>query len=63
MADIFGPTAVDGVIRQAISICWMSLPDDKRNLQEVDRQLRRILDRALENAKEDGAAFGISEST
>ena len=63
MQEMFGPTAVDNLIRQAISMCWMCLPTEKRSIEEVERQLRRLLDRALQNAKDDGTEFGISESS
>ena len=54
----FGPIHVDQLIRQAIQVCWMALPEDKRNVQEVERQIRRIVDRALEDLREDHEAFG-----
>jgi hypothetical protein len=62
MREAFGPTAVDNAIRQAVSLCWMFLPEDKRNMEEVEQQLRRLLDRAIENAKEDVAAFGLPDA-
>jgi hypothetical protein len=62
MRAMFGPNAVDGAIRQAIQMCWMCLPKENRNIEEVERQLRRILDRAIANAKDDRAAFGNSET-
>lgn len=62
MRAMFGPTAVDDAIRQAIHMCWMFLPEEKRNMQEVEQQIRRLLDRAIENAKEDVAAFGMPDA-
>jgi hypothetical protein len=30
MANMFGPSHVDQTVRQAISICWMALPKDRK---------------------------------
>jgi ATP-dependent Clp protease ATP-binding subunit ClpA len=61
MRAFMGPHAVDSLIRQAITLCWMMLPDDKKSVPEVESELRRIVDRALTNLKEDARAFGIVE--
>ena len=47
MRRIFGPTQIDHQIRQAIQFCWMALPKEKRNVDELERQIRRLVDRAL----------------
>jgi hypothetical protein len=51
--EAFGPGQVDHYIRHAIQFCWMGLPKDKRNLDELERQIRRIVDRDLLNVRED----------
>ena len=61
MRMMFGPHQVDLGIRQAISICWMMLPDDKRNYETVAAEIRRVVERALASLKEDGKAFGITD--
>jgi hypothetical protein len=58
MADFFGPPQVDQMIRQAIQYCWMSLPKERRTPEELEKQLRRLLDRALKDFREDREAFG-----
>ena len=63
MRDMFGPQAVDQAIRQAISTCWMVLPDDKKNVASVEAEIRRIVERALENLREDSRVFGISDES
>jgi len=60
MRDLLGPQAVDQAIRQAISTCWMMLSEKKKNVATVEAELRRVVDRALANLKEDASAFGIS---
>ena len=57
MADMFGPGHVDQLVRQAVSSCWMALPKERRNVDEVERQVRRLVERALANLREDQAAF------
>jgi hypothetical protein len=60
LRTMFGPQAVDQAVRQAISMCWMALPKDRRSVDAVTAEIRRIVERALANLKEDEAAFGIS---
>ena len=55
--DMFGPGHVDQVIRQAIQVCWMGLPKEKRNLDEVERQIHRLVERALKDLREDFTSF------
>jgi hypothetical protein len=61
MADLFGPSQVDQTVRQAVQFCWMALPKEHRNADELERQIRRIVDRALKDFREDSEAFGRSQ--
>ena len=58
MAEMFGPAQVDQMIRQSIQFCWMGLPADRRSTDEVEAQIRRIVDRALRDFRDDRQAFG-----
>ena len=58
MGHFFGPGHVDHSIRQAIQVCWMALPKDRQNVEEVERQIRRLVDRAIKDLREDREAFG-----
>ena len=58
MADFFGPAQVDQTVRQAVQFCWMALPKERRNADELERQIRRVVDRALKDFREDSQAFG-----
>ena len=60
MREFFGPAQVDQSVRQALHMCWMMLPKDKRNAEELERQFRRIVDRALKDMREDDQEFGKS---
>jgi hypothetical protein len=57
MREMFGPVQIDQQIRQAVQFCWMGLPKDKRNIDELERQIRRLVDRALRDAREDFDEF------
>jgi hypothetical protein len=59
MREFLGPQAVDNAVRQAISTCWMILPEGKRNVAAVEAEVRRVVERALANLRDDASAFGI----
>lgn len=61
MREMMGPLMVDQTIRQAIQHCWMSLPDDERSPDRVEQEILRVVHRALQNMREDAAAFGFSK--
>jgi hypothetical protein len=63
MRDMFGPTRVDQQVRQAIQFCWFSLPKERRNIEELERQVRRIVDRALRDVREDFDNFFGKKAT
>ena len=58
----FGPHQIDQQIRQAIQFCWMILPNDKKNADEVEKHIRRLVDRALRDLREDEDEFGLKSS-
>jgi hypothetical protein len=58
MADFFGPAQIDQAVRQALQFCWLVLPKERRNAEELERQFRRIVERALKDFREDCQAFG-----
>jgi len=53
IAEMFGPGQIDQMIRQGIHFCWMALPKNRKNVDELERQIRRIVDRALKDFRED----------
>jgi hypothetical protein len=58
MSEMFGPGQIDQTVRQAIHFCWMMLPKDRRNVEELEMQVRRIVERALKDFREDSEHFG-----
>jgi len=59
MREFLGPQAVDNAVRQAISTCWMILPNEKRTVAAVEAEVRRVVERALATLRDDASAFGI----
>jgi hypothetical protein len=57
MRSFMGPGQVDHQIRQAIQFAWMMLPDERKNVAEVERVIRQVVDRALKNFREDAESF------
>lgn len=60
MREFFSPSQVDQSVRHALQMCWIMLPNDKRNADELELQFRRIVDRVLKDMHEDDQAFGAS---
>ena len=61
MGQAFGPGRVTQGIHSAITMCWMLLPYEKKNVDAVEAEIRRIVDRELKALREDAKAFGITE--
>jgi hypothetical protein len=59
MRSMFGPMQVDQLIRQAISTCWMLMPAEKKNVDAVEAEIRRQVDRALKNMRDDAQSMGF----
>jgi hypothetical protein len=59
MREMFGPGQIDQSVRQAIQICWMMLPQNAKTVDELEKQFRRIVERALRDLREDAGAFGL----
>ena len=60
--DFFGPAQIDQFVRHAIQFCWMRLPKSKRTPDELEKQIRRLVDRALRDFREDQQAFAEDAS-
>ncbi|MCY3022008.1 MAG: hypothetical protein NTW87_23600 [Planctomycetota bacterium] len=59
MMAFMGPQAVDHAVRSAINLCWMMLPDEKKNIDNVEAEIQRLVERALKDLRADCQAFGI----
>jgi hypothetical protein len=51
--EFMGPGEVDDMVRQAVQTAWTALAKEKRTLAEVERVVRRLVDRAFEDFRED----------
>lgn len=63
MREFFSPQMIDQQVRQAISFCWMALPPDRQNVDQVEKEIRRLFDRALRDFRDDATAFGLERAT
>lgn len=61
-SKMMGPGQVDASIRQTLQMLWMIMPEDKKNVDKVEREFRRLADRALRDLREDSQAFGRGTS-
>src|SRR5215469_13113982 len=43
--DFLSPGQVDQFTRQALQFCWMALPKERKNVEELEQQFRRIVER------------------
>lgn len=59
--DFMGPLMVDQAIRQAITHCWMSLPEEQQSVENVEKEIMRLVKRALKDLQEDAGAFGFPQ--
>lgn len=60
-SGMISPGEVDSQVKDAIWFCWMNAPKDKKTVEYVDAEIRRITERALKNLREDAKSFGIGE--
>jgi hypothetical protein len=57
MREFFSPAQVDLSVRQVIQMCWMMLPKKKRNFENVEKEVRRLMERAIRDFKKDFDTF------
>ena len=57
--ESIGAGYVDQSIRHGIQICWGALPKERKNIEEVKRQMQRLLDRAIRDLEEDRKEFDM----
>jgi ATP-dependent Clp protease ATP-binding subunit ClpC len=60
---LFSPNDPDQDVRHAIKSCWAALPEEVRNVNEVERQVHRIVDRALRDFRDDFEEFSRTKSS
>lgn len=50
---VFPPGSIDSMLRQTIQLCWIALPHDGRSIAALESEMRRLLDRAFADLRED----------
>ena len=53
LRKMMGPGGADHTLRSAINMVWMTLPPEGKSLAELEKEVRRLVDRAFENMWED----------
>lgn len=53
-----GPGQIDTLVRNALQNLWMVLPREKQNVEDVEKEFRRLVERALRDLREDDQALG-----
>ena len=53
LAGFFGPGAVNQQLLQVIQTCWLLMPPEKQTLDHVEQEIRRLVDRAFRDMRED----------
>jgi hypothetical protein len=56
------PAQLDQTVRGAVQLCWTVLPKERRTIGELEKQFRRLVERALKDFSEDKTEFGPSPS-
>lgn len=56
---VMGPGHIDTNIRQTLQMLWMFMPAGKKNVDAVENEYRRLVDRAIRDLREDAERFGI----
>ena len=60
LGAMLGPGHLDQIVRSAIQACWMALPEERRTIDAVEHEIRRLVEPALTHLREDAEAFGIT---
>ena len=52
LLSTMGPGAIESMLWQAIQMCWITLPSDKRSTEGLETEFRFRVDRALQNLRD-----------
>jgi hypothetical protein len=61
--QMMGPAAADQSLRQAVQMCWMTLPPERRTLDALEKEVRFLIDRIFRDMREDAARVGSCPPT
>ena len=59
--SIGGPMAVNRLLNQLFTVCWFMLPKDQKSVESLEKEIRRIVDRAIKDLREDCQSFKVDE--
>ena len=55
-------SSVDQGLRECLQVLWLALPSEQANVEELDRNFKRLADRAVRDFKEDLILFPPDEN-
>ena len=55
-------SSVDQGLRECLQVLWLALPGEQANVEELDRNFKRLADRAVRDFKEDLILFPPDEN-
>jgi hypothetical protein len=57
LRKMFGPGHAAQMVGQAIQSCWMTLPAKRKTINDLEKEFRRLVDRAFRNFREDESSL------
>ncbi|MFI5461268.1 MAG: hypothetical protein ACHRXM_38180 [Isosphaerales bacterium] len=60
-SSVAGPMAMDRFIKQMIYVCWILLPKERKSLESLEKEIRRLVDRAFKDLKDDCESLNIKD--
>jgi hypothetical protein len=58
--EFFKPELVEQQLRNALLFCFLALPHDKRNLNDLEHEFRKSVERMLRELHEQGGRFSTT---
>ena len=55
--QVFNSEMVEDQLNKVLLICYLSLPNEEKNIRGVDREFRRVVERVLAELKDKGIPF------
>jgi hypothetical protein len=59
--SVAGAMAVDKLITQLFGLCWALLPKERKTFEAFEKEIHRLVDRALRDLKDDCDSFHIGK--
>jgi len=57
ISEEYGSNLADRSLRKIIQMCWMMLPEERRNADELEKEVQTLLDKIFHELRSDFEAF------